>query len=141
MILIDTNVISEPMKARGDPNVAAWLDAQAAETLYVSAISLSELLLGIEMLPAGQRRKAVATALADQIAGLFGDRVLPFDLSAARAYAILVGRARKAGQAISVTDGQIAAIAETHRFIVATRDEAPFRAAGLAIINPWASQS
>jgi hypothetical protein len=141
MILIDTKVISEPMKAHGDANVAAWLDAQVAETLYISAVSLSELLLGIETLPQGKRRKALTTTLADQISALFGDRVLSFDLSAARAYAAIVSRTRKAGYAISVPDGQIAAIAETHRFAIATRDEAPFRAAGLAVINPWTSES
>jgi toxin FitB len=137
MILLDTNVVSEPMKQSSDPKVVDWLDAQAIETLYLSTISLSELLLGIESLPAGKRRQSLAVALSEQIAGLFGDRIIPFDVPAARAYATVVNRARSQGHPISVADGQIAAIAAVHGLKVASRDEAPFHAAGLVVINPW----
>jgi predicted nucleic acid-binding protein len=137
MIILDTNVVSEPMKAAGNPAVRIWLDSQVAETLFLTAINLSELLLGIKILPEGKRKKALAAALGDQVRGLFGPRILPFDGQAADAYATLVARARAAGQAISVADSQIAAIATVHGFAVATRDAGPFAAAGLAVINPW----
>jgi predicted nucleic acid-binding protein len=114
MIVLDTNVVSEPMKRDGDPRVRAWLDRQSAETLYLTTISLSELL-----------------------AGLFGDRILPFDQQAAVAYAPLVQRARRQGYSISVADAQIAAIATVHGFTVATRDAKPFAAAGVPLLNPW----
>jgi predicted nucleic acid-binding protein len=140
MILLDTNVISEPMRRRPDPRVQDWLDAQAIETLYLATTSLSELLLGIESLPIGRRRKALADALGEQIASLFVDRILPFDIAAAEAYAKVVIRARGQGQAISVADGQIAAIAASRNLRVASRDETPFRAAGLTVINPWMSE-
>jgi toxin FitB len=137
MILLDTNVVSEPMRRNPDRRVQDWLDAQAIETLSLSTISLSELLLGIENLPAGKRRTALAAALGEQIVSLFDDRIIPFDVAAAQAYAKIVVRVRRQGQPISVADGQIAAIAEARNLTVASRDEAPFRAAGLAVVNPW----
>jgi predicted nucleic acid-binding protein len=137
VILLDTNVVSEPMRQRPDRNVLAWLDAQAAESLYLSAVSLAELLLGIESLPTGKRRRALATALDKQIVALFGERIVPFDLAAAEAYAKIVTRARRHGHSIAVADAQIAAIAASRQFSVATRDEAPFQAAGILVINPW----
>jgi len=137
MIVLDTNVVSEPMKAKGDPAVKAWLDRQVADTLYLTATSLSELLVGIEIMPAGKRRKGLDAALGALIARLFGSRVLPFDQQAAKTYGTLIGRARAAGHVISVADGQIAAIAAAQGFAVATRDIIPFAAAGVPVINPW----
>jgi toxin FitB len=140
MILLDTNVVSEPMRQRPDPRVQDWLDAQAAETLCLSTISLSELLLGIESLPVGRRRNGLAAALEQQIVSLFEDRLISFDVAAAEAYAKVVTLARANGHAISVADGQIAAIAASRSFEIASRDETPFRAAGLAVINPWKTE-
>ena len=137
MIILDTNVVAEPMRASGNPGVQAWLDEQAAETLYLTATSLSELLLGIEILPDGKRKKGLSAALSELLVRLFGLRILPFDQQAAMAYAPLVGRARAGGRLISVADAQIAAIAAVHGFTVATRDFAPFVAVGVPIINPW----
>jgi toxin FitB len=137
VILLDTNVVSEPMRHKPDRNLLAWLDAQPAESLYLSAVTLAELLLGIESLPADKRRKALSSALDKQIVALFGERIVPFDLGAAETYAKIVTRARRHGHSIAVADAQIAAIAASHQFSVATRDEAPFRAAGVLVINPW----
>lgn len=137
MIILDTNVVSEPMKPNANPAVVAWLDQQVAETLYLTATSLAELLVGIEVLPGGKRKEGLDTALAELVSRLFGSRVLPFDQHAAMAYATLVNRARTSGRVISVADGQIAAIAAVHGFTVATRDTEPFVATGVAVINPW----
>ena len=137
MILLDTNVVSEPMRSKPDRNVLAWLDAQAMESLYLTTVSLSELLLGIASLPAGKRRKALAAALDKQIIALFAERIVPFDISAAEAYAEIVTRARRHGHSIAVADAQIAAIAASRRFSIATRYEEPFQSAGIPVINPW----
>lgn len=137
MILLDTNVVSEPMRLHGNPAVRAWLDRQVAETLYLTATSLSELLVGIEILPAGKRKKGLGLALSELLDLLFGSRILPFDRTAATAYAPIVSLARKGGRLISVAEGQIAAIAAVHGLTVATRYTAPFIAAGVAVINPW----
>jgi len=141
VILLDTNVVSEPMRREPDRNVVGWLDAQAAESLYLATVSLAELLLGIENLPAGKRSKALAAAINEQLIALFGERIAPFDIRAAEAYARIVTRARRHGYLIALADAQIAAIAASRQFSVATRDEAPFRAAGVSVINPWTAKS
>jgi predicted nucleic acid-binding protein len=137
LIILDTNVVSEPMRRNGDPAVQAWLDRQVAETLYLTATSLSELLVGIEILPKGKRKEGLDDALSELLDMLFESRFLPFDRVAATAYAPLVSRARAKGLSISVADAQIAAIASVHGFTVATRDTAPFVAAGVPVTNPW----
>ena len=138
MILLDTNVISEPLKASGDTSVLSWIDAQIIETLYLSTISLAELRFGVAALPEGKRRDALQGSLEARVLPLFAGRVLLFDEPASRAYAIIRARARTAGQAIAPADGYIAAIAAAQGFAVATRDTAPFVAAGSVVINPWA---
>ncbi|MBB3773525.1 hypothetical protein FHS55_004162 [Angulomicrobium tetraedrale] len=136
MILLDTNVISEAMKPTPDDTVRAWLDEQAAETLYLSSVTIAELLFGIGALPAGKRKDRLTEAL-DGVMELFADRVLPFDIAAARRYADLAVKARAAGKGFPTPDGYIAAIAASRGFTVATRDTSAFDAAGVAVINPW----
>lgn len=137
MILLDTNVVSEPLRLTGNPAVQAWLDAQTAETLFLSAICLAELRFGIAALPAGKRRDSLHASLEQRIVPLFDGRILPFDAAASESYTALRARARAEGKAIAPADGYIAAIARTHGLMVATRDTAPFKAAGLTVINPW----
>jgi len=127
------------MRPQGDPAVQAWLDRQEAETLYVMVISLSELLVGIELVPTGRRRTNLTLSLTRLMDRLFSTRVLTFDRPAAIAYASVVARARAVGYAISVADAQIAAIAQVTGFTVATRDLDPFEAAGIPVVDPWAT--
>ncbi|MGE4071139.1 MAG: type II toxin-antitoxin system VapC family toxin [Lysobacterales bacterium] len=136
MIVLDTNVLSEAMKPEPHPAVRAWLNDQTAETLYLSSVTLAELLFGIAALPAGKRKDMLKQTL-DGLLGLFGDRVLPFDTDAARRYAELAVTARNGGRGFPTPDGYIAAIAASRGFIVASRDTAPYEAASVAVINPW----
>jgi len=137
MILLDTNLISEPWKPNPDPRVVAWIDAQAVETLFLSAVTVAELRFGIAAMPSGKRRKVLDERLEGDLLTVFVGRVLPFDLDASRAYAELMSKAKIAGQAINMADGYIAAIAAARGLSVASRDVAPFHAAGVPIINPW----
>lgn len=137
MILIDTNVISELWKIEPDPGVLTWIDAQAVETLYLSAITVAELRFGLASLPEGRRRSIYQERLEQEVLPAFRDRVLPFDLDASQAYAALMARAKAQGKAIGKADGYIAATAAARSLMVATRDLAPFRAADLTVINPW----
>ena len=137
MILLDTNVISEPIKLSGDTKVLAWLDAQMVETLYLSTISLAELRFGVACMPAGKRKDTLHTSLEQRILPLFAGRILPLDGATTEAYAALRALARAQGQAIAAADGYIAATAIQHGLMVATRDTGPFEAAGLTVINPW----
>ena len=137
MILLDTNIVSEPLRPAPDTRVIAWIDAQPLETLFLSAITVGELRAGVALLPAGKRRAGLLQNLEKRVLPLFAGRVLPFDLACTQAYAELVARARKAGLAIATADGYIAAIAAANGFTVASRDTGPFAAAGAAVINPW----
>lgn len=137
MILLDTNVVSEPLKASRDSNVLSWIDEQVIESLYLSTISLAELRFGIAALPDGRRKDTLHSSLEQRVLPLFAGRILPFDEQASQAYATLRARARAVGQAIAVADGYIAAIAMTQGFAVATRDTSLFEAVGLKVINPW----
>ena len=137
MILLDTNVVSEPLKPNGEPAVLAWIDAQAVETLYLSAITLAELRFGIAAMQDGKRKDNLRQRLDERVVPVFADRILSFGTDAAAAYAELRARARAAGKAIGTADAYIAAVAATHGFTMATRDTSPFQAAGLNVINPW----
>jgi predicted nucleic acid-binding protein len=136
MILLDTNVISEAMKPAPERAVRDWLDAQTAETLFLSSVTIAELSFGIAALPKG-RRKDNLTAALEGLLALFAARILPFDTAAAQRYGELAAKARIAGRGFPTPDGYIAAIAATQGFIVATRDSSAFAAAGLKVINPW----
>ena len=137
MILLDTNVVSEPLRGAPEDRVVAWIDAQPLETLFLSAITVAELRAGVALLPAGRRRTGLQENLEKRVLPLFAGRVLPFDLPATQAYAALMAKARAKGLAVATADGYIAAIAAANGFTVATRDTGPFLAAGTAVINPW----
>lgn len=137
MILLDTNVISEPWRPVPDAVVIAWLDAQAIETLFLSTITVAELRFGIAAMPAGKRQTILRDRLEDEVLPHFSGRILPFDLASSRSYSELMARARMAGKAIGVADGYIAATAAANGLAIATRDTGPFEAAALNVINPW----
>ena len=137
MIILDTNLISEPLRPKPEARVLAWIDAQPVETLYLTAITTAELRAGIALLPAGKRRSRLQDSLDQTILPLFNGRTLPFDQTCAPAYATMLAKTRKTGRTIATADAFIAAIALTHNYFVATRDTGPFKAAGVKVINPW----
>lgn len=137
MIILDTNVISELMRPSLEAAVVAWVDQQAASTLFLTALTLAEIRYGIAALPAGKRRRSLETAFEDGIRPLFAGRVLDVDEPASREYAALKAAARDAGRSIGDVDASIASIARAHRFMVATRDTAAFEAAGVRVVDPF----
>jgi predicted nucleic acid-binding protein len=137
MILVDTNVISEPLRKVPDARVIDWIDGQPLETLYLSAITVAELRYGVASLPAGKRRHRLHEGLETRVLPLFAGRVLAFDLLASQAYADLMSRDRTIGLSIGAADGYIAATAAANKMAVATRDTEAFEAAGVPVINPW----
>lgn len=137
MIVLDTNVISEPFAKTPDQRVAAWFDAQSADTLYLSTVTVGELRYGIAAMPPGRRRDEYAAWLEERTLPAFTGRILAYDLAVTTEYARLRAAARAAGLAIATADGMIAATAAAAGFAVATRDRSPFEAAGVPVINPW----
>jgi len=140
MLLLDTNVISEPLRPSPAACVSVWLDRQPLETLYLAAMTVAELRAGVALLPDGKRRMALHAHIENQVLPLFAGRVLAFDMGCTRAYAELLARSRKAGSGIGAADACIAAVALANGLGIATRDAACFRAAGLTVINPWEMQ-
>ena len=141
MILLDTNVLSELMRPTPDPHVVRWLDARPAGEVWISAVTIAEIRLGILRLPAG-KRKALLLDLAEQIFKEdFHDRCLPFDCEAAFEYAVIVDRRNRQGHPISVEDAQMAAIARTAELALTTRNTKDFSdIEGLTLLNPWAEK-
>ncbi|MES2390220.1 MAG: type II toxin-antitoxin system VapC family toxin [Acidobacteriota bacterium] len=137
MILLDTNVVSEPLKPSPDPLVIEWLDAQSIETLYISTTTLAEWLTGIRRMPSGKRRDLFEQAVEQWIESFIASRILPFDEKAAQRHADLSAQAFAIGKPVGFADCQIAAIASIHKLAVATRDEEPFRNLNIPVINPF----
>ena len=137
MILLDTNVISEPQRQKPNARVIDWIDAQALETLYLSAITVAELRAGIALMPAGKRRDSLHENLEKRLLPMFANRVLSFDMACTKAYAELLAKSRAAGLVIETADAFTAAVALANGFTIATRETRPFEAAGLNVINPW----
>ena len=137
MILLDTNVVSEPLRPAPEVRVIEWIDAQPLETLFLSAMTVAELRAGVAMLPAGKRRNSLHEYLEKRVLPSFVGRVLPFDLACTNAYAELMANVRRAGSGIETADACIAAVALANGLTVATRDTNPFQAAGVEVIDPW----
>jgi toxin FitB len=135
--LLDTNVLSELLRAQSDPTVLAWVASLPANGAFVSAVTQAEMMLGAALLPAGKRRQRLEQALDAMFREDFAGHILPFDSACAPHYAILVAARRRAGTPISQFDAQIGAIALTHRLRLATRNAADFEGCGLVVTNPW----
>lgn len=137
MIVLDTNVVSEPLKPAPNPAVLDWLNAQEPQTLYLTTINLAELLAGVEALPAGRRRDTLAQALSTQVLSLFEGRILSLDTKAAEVFAKTSASAQAQGNTMGFADCAIAAIARANGFALATRNLRDFKGAGVQLINPW----
>ena len=137
MIVLDTNVVSELMKAAPDPRVRAWVAAQPATSLYTTSITQAEILHGVALLPSGRRRLALEAAAQAMFRDDFGGRVLAFGSDAAEPYARVAADRRRAGRPISQFDAQIAAIARASGAAIATRDTDDYEGCGVKLIDPW----
>lgn len=138
-ILLDTNVLSELMRAKPATEVLSWFERQADIPFFVSAITRAEILLGVALLPAGKRRDNLAVIAEQMFAEDFAERSLVFDGGCATEYALLVAVRTRHGHSISTEDAQIAAIALANDLPLATRNVKDFKGIdGLTVLNPWA---
>jgi predicted nucleic acid-binding protein len=134
MIVLDTNIVSEAVRANPSPTVMAWL-ARRNEEFAITAITVGELLSGVRLLPKGKRREGLMTVMEDVL--LRWALRLPYDEAAARIYAIVRERARVLGRGLSVEDGMIAAICATCGASLATRNVRDFDFLPIPVVNPW----
>jgi predicted nucleic acid-binding protein len=136
VIVVDTNVASELMKPDPAPLVRDWVRGRRVDELYTTAITVAEILYGIQRLPTGRRRDQLE-AIADELFATFPDQVLGFDATAARHYAAIVAGRERLGHPIDGFDAQIASICHAHGASLATRNVKDFRDVGLDVIDPW----
>lgn len=140
MIVVDTNVVSELMRADPAMELLVWADAHPARETHLTAITVAELLYGVARLPRGRRKRDIGDEVVRMVEEDFGQRVLAFDHAAAGHYADIVAQRERAGRPISMADAQIAAICRSHGGPLATRNIDDFSRTGITVINPWDSQ-
>jgi hypothetical protein len=135
-VLLDTNVLAELVRPRGNPRVKAVFDRIAAADVFLSVLTVCEIVKGIALLPAGAKK----TRLTQWLGGLetlYAERLLPLDVETARIWGELTARGQKTGLVIAPTDGLIAATALRYGLHVMTRNSKPFEASGALIVDPW----
>lgn len=137
--MLDTNVVSELMRASPSREVVEWLDRQQTRNLFVTSVTEAEIRAGVAVLPEGARRRGLVAAAERAFGNLFAGRVMSFDRPAARAYAEIFATRQAIGRPLSLADGQIAAIARSRGMAVVTRNVGDFEGAGVELVDPWAA--
>lgn len=137
MIVLDTNVLSALMRGQPDATVVEWLDAQPAESVWTTAVTIFEVRTGLELLPASRRRQRLEAAFERLTTEDLDGRVLPFDVPAAHAAGNVVARRQRIGKPVEVRDAQIAGIALARRATLATANIRHFRDLGVRLVDPW----
>lgn len=137
MIILDTNVVAELMRPSPEPRVLRWFSGQTSEDLHVTAVTMSEILYGIELIAAARRRDVVRSAAEKMFEEVFADRILTFEDRAARAFSQIASSRRRQGKPMTEFDAQIAAITRVHGATLATRNPYVFEGCGVRLVNPW----
>lgn len=137
MILLDTNVLSELMKAKPAPQVLEWVDAQPAEDLLITSITVAEILYGIARMPDGKRKQGLLDVASVMFDEDFAGNILPFDADAAVHYAEIAAQTEAMGRKVDMADAQIAAIALLHDAVITTRNIRHFETLGVTLVDPW----
>ena len=135
--LLDTNVVSEMVRAKPEQRVLDWVADRIATDLCLSALTLGELIRGITRLPAGRRRSTLRDWLEGDLRREFEGRILAFDQGTATIWGDLMGEADRRGRPRAAIDAQIAATARQHDLTLATRNVADFAGLGVRLVNPW----
>lgn len=138
-LIVDTNALSELMRPAPAQSVARWFERQPVDRLAITAITVGEILYGLDRLPPGRRQADLTARFVAVVRRAFADRVLAFDDAAAAASARIRGNRERAGRPISLNDAMIAGIARSTDATVVTRNVADFVECGIAILNPWAT--
>tara|TARA_R110002020_G_scaffold58075_7_gene159446 strand:- start:2807 stop:3229 length:423 start_codon:yes stop_codon:yes gene_type:complete len=137
VIILDTNILSELMRPAPNMRVVNWLNAEEPLGFTITAITVAEILYGIERLPDGKRKQRFAQLAGEMFEEDFTERILPFDEVAAAYYATLVADSERSGRIVHSADAQIAAICQQHHAQLATRNVKDFKYLDIPIINPW----
>ncbi|MEU7477459.1 type II toxin-antitoxin system VapC family toxin [Lentzea sp. NPDC042327] len=137
MIVLDTNVVSELMRQVPNDEVVRWVDRYPADEVFITAVTAAELAYGVERMPDGQRKSALAVKVSELLAEDFQGQILPFDGVAATYYGEIAAEREEQGSPISMADAQIAAICRRFAACLATRNIKDFADTGITLLNPW----
>jgi predicted nucleic acid-binding protein len=137
--LLDTNIPSELTRPIPEPRVEAWLEAADDERLYLSVVSLGELVKGVSLLTPGRKRNELERWMETTLHPWFGTRILAFDEAIARRWGILSAQSERKGKKLKVADAMIAATALVFDLTVVTRNVKDFAGQGVTVFNPWVS--
>jgi predicted nucleic acid-binding protein len=135
--LLDTNCISELMRARPDPRVLKWMEAADETLLYLSVLTLGEIRKGVAALPQSKRRTQLETWLESELQARFSGRLLPIDRSVADRWGLLAAQTKRAGKSLSAIDGLLAATAMHHNLTIVSRNVSDFASTHVPVVNPW----
>ncbi len=137
--LLDTNCISEVVRITPEPRVMAWIDATDKSLLYLSVLTLGEIRKGLASLPKAKRRSQLEAWLDVQLRARFSGRILSVDSHVANRWGWLAAAARRAGKALSVVDGLLAATALHHNLTLVSRNVSDFAPLHVPVLDPWQS--
>jgi toxin FitB len=135
--LLDTNVLSELRRPRPDAKVIKFIASQNLETLYISAVTFSEIRFGIEMVGDVHKREILLDWLTHKVRPMFEGRVLPISEDVMFKWRLLVEEGRKQGHTFSQPDLIIAATALHHHLTIVTRNTTDFEITKVSLFNPW----
>jgi predicted nucleic acid-binding protein len=137
MIILDTNVLSALMQVQPDTVVINWLDAQPAEIIWISSITLFEARYGLNLLPEGQRKTTLLGRLEEIVRTDLANRIVVFDVRAAGKAADLAAQRKSRRRPVDMRDTFIAGIAVAHGATLATRNTKHFEDLPMPVVNPW----
>jgi toxin FitB len=139
--LLDTNVVSELVRPNPNANVVAWVRAEDETRFYLSVLSFGEIRRGIEQLPQSPRRERLRLWLEVDLTDRFQGRILDIDRRVAEIWGMITARAAAASAPVPTIDTLIAATAERHGMVVATRNLRDFAFTTVAVVSPWDAEN
>lgn len=135
--LLDTNCISEVVRAHPEPRVLSWLEATDERLLYLSVLTLGEIRKGVAGLPQSKRRRRLESWLELELQARFSGRVLPIDAAIADRWGILTVEAKQKGLGIATIDGLLAATALHFNLTLVSRNVNDFASTPVLLLDPW----
>ncbi len=135
--LLDTNCISELVKARPEPQVLDWIGSVDETLLYLSVLTLGDIRKGLANLEPGKRRTQYEAWLEIDLRNRFNRRILGVDAAVADHWGALTVEAKRRGETVPVIVGLLAATALQHNLTVVSRNSSDFTRADVAVFNPW----
>ncbi len=137
MFVLDTCFVSEFEKEPPNPGVIEWTEQQVESDLWLTTMTLGEVVKGILRLPAGKKRTGLEIWYAKDLLRRFAGRILGFDEASAHEWGGLCARLERAGAQMPAVDSQIAAICLRHDAVLVTRNTEDFVRSGISMVNPW----